>query len=137
MSNSPLWDHLETEYCKKPFDVIVDCVGNQFLYDMCESYLKPEGVFISIVGGDTEGVVPWIKGTIWPKFLGGTPRKYRILALLPSGSLQREVVQWVDDGHLQEVAIDSEYSMNDVIEVGKTGFSSRPSPCAQLTRLCV
>lgn len=117
LANSPLYDHLETEYREKPFDVIVDCVGNQFLYDMCETYLKPSGVFINIVGGDTEGVVPWVKGTIWPKFLGGTPRKYRILALLPSGNLQREVVQWVDEGHLREVAVDSEYTMDQVVEV--------------------
>lgn len=105
-------------------------MGNQFLYDMCEAYLKPDGTFINIVGGDTEGVVPWVKGTIWPKFLGGTPRKYRILALLPSGKLQQEVVQWVNEGHLRDVVIDSEYSMDEVIEVGSlVGGSGYPLLC--------
>ncbi|SPO05563.1 uncharacterized protein DNG_08250 [Cephalotrichum gorgonifer] len=125
MANSPVFEHLEAEYSQKPFDIIIDCVGNQFLYDMCAAYLKPTGTFINIVGGDTEGVVPWVKGTIWPKFLGGTPRRYRILALLPNGNLQREVVQWVDDGHLPEVVIDSEVSVDEVVEAYEKLASKR------------
>lgn len=84
---------------------------------MCEAYLKPTGIFLNIVGGASEGVVPWVKGNLWPKVLGGTPRKYKILALMPSGQLQREVVRYVNEGFVKEVVIDSEYEYADAIKV--------------------
>ena len=84
---------------------------------MCEPYLKSTGLFLNIVGGASEGVVPWVKGTLWPKFLGGTPRRYKILGLVPGGNLQREVVRWVNEELIKEVVIDSEYEMEDVIKV--------------------
>ncbi|CAI4211726.1 unnamed protein product [Parascedosporium putredinis] len=94
--NSPVYYHLETEYGDNPFDVIIDCVGNQFLYDMCEAYLKPTGIFLNIVGGASEG--------------------YKILALMPSGQLQREIVRYVNEGLVKEVVIDSEYEYADAIK---------------------
>jgi len=39
------------------------------------------------------------------------------LGLAPSGKLQSEVVKWADDGLLKEVLIDSELSMEDVLQV--------------------
>ena len=92
------------------------------LYDNCTTYLKPTGLFLNIVGGETEGVVPWVIGNLWPKVLGGTPRRYKILPLSPKGVLQREAVQWVNDGNVQEVVLDSEYPMEDAVKVSSRVF---------------
>jgi len=58
-----------------------------------------------------------LRGYLLPTWLGGTPRRYMSLGLAPSGKLQREVVKWADDGLLKEVLIDSELSMEDVLQV--------------------
>jgi NADPH:quinone reductase-like Zn-dependent oxidoreductase len=50
-----------------------------------------------------------------PTVLGGTPRSYKVLGLTPSGRNAREMAQLVEDGHVKEVLIDSEYKMDDVL----------------------
>lgn len=72
---------------------------------------------ISLVGGASHGVWPFLRNCVWPRFLGGTPRTYKILGLAPAGELQRQVAQWVNEGLIKEVPIDSEYSLENVLQV--------------------
>lgn len=58
-----------------------------------------------------------LKGGLLPVWLGGTPRKYLSLGLLPTGELQREVAKWANDGLLKEVPIDSVLAMEDAPQV--------------------
>jgi NADPH:quinone reductase-like Zn-dependent oxidoreductase len=99
------------------FDYIFDCVGREDLYNNSIPYLKPEGKYISLVGGKTHGVVPFLKNNLWPKILGGTPRTYKILGLAPNGEYMREVARLVEEGVIKEVPIDSEFSMEQAVEV--------------------
>lgn len=70
-----------------------------------------------MVGGKTNGVLPYLKNNIRPKFLWGIPRTYKILGLAPGGEYMREVVKYVEEGVIKKVPIDSEYSMEQAVEV--------------------
>ncbi|KAK0639745.1 chaperonin 10-like protein [Cercophora newfieldiana] len=97
-------------------DYIFDCAGGQALYDKCPGYLKEGGRFISIVGGRTQGIVPFVRNKMRPVFLGGTPRPYDLLGLAPSGKTAGEVKGWVEAGVVKETPVDSEYKMEDALE---------------------
>ncbi|KAL1866121.1 hypothetical protein VTK73DRAFT_4888 [Phialemonium thermophilum] len=114
--HQPLTAYLATRYAEQPFDFIFDTVGDLKLFDHSTHYLKPSGKLISLVGGKTQGVWPFVRNRLWPRLLGGTPRTYRLLGLVPSGSLQRQVVEWVEEGIIKEVPIDSEHSMENALE---------------------
>lgn len=99
------------------------------MYEKSPPFLKPEGKYISLVGGKTHGILPVLKNNLWPKFLWGTPRTYKILGLAPAGEYMREVVKLVEQGVIKKVPIDSEYSMEQAVEVGTA------SACGELNCL--
>lgn len=96
-------------------------MGDQELFGQSAPYLKPDGKFICLTGGKSQGVIPYLKSCV-PTFLGGTPRKFTILSLSPSGDLMRDVVESYEQGKIKTVPIDSEYSMEDVVEVSELAF---------------
>jgi NADPH:quinone reductase-like Zn-dependent oxidoreductase len=108
---------LAEKFGGEKLDYVFDCVGHQILFERSVPYLKPEGKYISLVGGKTHGVLPTLKNNLWPKFLGGTPRTYKILGLAPSGEYMQEVVKLVEEGIIRKVPIDSEFSMEQAVEV--------------------
>src|SRR3569833_2550546 len=80
-------------YEKEPFDIIYDTVGNQALFSHSPAYLKPKGQFLSIAGGRSQGVVPFVRNKMIPSILGGTPRTFKILGLNPSCEFAKEVAK--------------------------------------------
>jgi NADPH:quinone reductase-like Zn-dependent oxidoreductase len=116
-AHSSLYDFVSEKYGKSNLDFIFDCVGDEVLFSKSPAYLKREGKFVNIVGGKSQGVVPVLKNNFLPTFLGGTPRNYKMLGLSPSGTYAKEVMKWVEDGLIKEVPIDSEFAMEDVIQV--------------------
>jgi len=114
--NAPLYAHLENVKSDQPFDYILDTIRNQELFEHSPKYLKQKGLYVNIGahGTSQEQLRDRLKNYLLPTFLGGTPRKWKSLALLPKGELQREVVRWVDEGLIKEVPIDSEISMDNV-----------------------
>ncbi|KAK4447127.1 putative alcohol dehydrogenase [Podospora aff. communis PSN243] len=100
----------------KGLDWIFDCAGGQALYDRCPGYLKEGGRFVSIVGGRTQGIVPFVRNKLRPVMLGGTPRGFDLLGLSPSGRIAEEVKGWVEKGVVRETPMDSEYKMEDALE---------------------
>lgn len=115
-AHNPLPAYLAQEYGSRQFDFIFDCVGSHHIYVGSPAYLKPEGAFINIAG-DPANAIGILAGLFLPRFLGGVPRRYKMLALSPSGDNAREVAKWVQDGLLKEILIDSEYSMDDAVKV--------------------
>jgi NADPH:quinone reductase-like Zn-dependent oxidoreductase len=95
--------------------LIIDGVGDNALFTRSPEYLQPKGKFIEIVPGRTQGVYPFIMNQLRPVLLGGTPREYKILGLAPSGRYAHELAQWIEDGQVKEILIDSEYEMKDVV----------------------
>ncbi|KAH8906849.1 NAD(P)-binding protein [Coniochaeta sp. PMI_546] len=117
-AHEPLYEFLAEKHGREQFDFVFDCVGHQILYEKSPPFLKPAGKYISLVGGKTHGILPVLKNNLWPKFLWGTPRTYKILGLAPAGEYMREVVKLVEQGVIKKVPIDSEYSMEQAVEVG-------------------
>ncbi|KAK3322961.1 zinc alcohol dehydrogenase [Apodospora peruviana] len=113
-------DPLETFVAEKfeggQLDIIFDCAGSQPLYSNSPRYLKPQGKFISIVGGRTQGIVPYVRNKLRPVFLGGTPREFQLLGLFPAGVYARQAAKWVDEGVIKEAPIDSEFPMEEVVQ---------------------
>jgi len=114
----PLPAYLAATYGDRPFDVILDCVGIQALYEQSAGYLQANGVYINV--GAFEGVVwtlwCWAKNTLWPTRLGGTPRKYVMFSTRPRTEKAEVLAQMVDAGKLK-VVVDSVYPMEDVLAV--------------------
>lgn len=110
--------YLATTYSDRPFDVILDTVGTQALYEQSPGYLKPDGVYINV--GAFEGVLwtlwCWTKNTLWPTFLGGTPRKYAMFSTVPNGIRAEKLAEMVGAGKLK-VIVDSVFEMDDVLAV--------------------
>ena len=118
-AHQSLTAHLAATYEQEPFDFIFDTVGDQSLFSHSPKYLRPSGQLISIVGGSSNGVVPFVRNKLIPSFLGGTPRTYKILALAPNGPYAREVADWAEKGLVKEIPIDAEFAMAEVIEVSR------------------
>jgi NADPH:quinone reductase-like Zn-dependent oxidoreductase len=114
--HDPVHAHLISAYASRPFDVIFDTAGSDEIWDHCASYLKKDGIFVSIVGGAYQGIVPVVRNQLWPTILGGVPRKFRLIGLFPNGKMQQDAVDLVNEGAIKEVPIDSEWAMEEVVQ---------------------
>lgn len=108
---------LAKQYGSAPFNVIYDCVGSTTLFEESDKYLKSGSNFINIVGTRSRGIGGILRDHVLPIALGGTPRNLRHVSCSPTGILMKEVVQWVDDSLVKEVPLDSEFAMEDAVEV--------------------
>lgn len=106
----------------RPFDAVIDCVGDDTLYQSSPGYLKPDGRYLSIEAGPF-GVLKLCRW--WPVMFGGTPRAFINVMSYPSGSSAKEVVSWFEKGWIKEIPIDSTFDMGDAIQVSslETGIS--------------
>ncbi|KAK3899796.1 zinc-binding dehydrogenase-domain-containing protein, partial [Staphylotrichum tortipilum] len=120
-AHASLADHLAARFGEQPFDAILDCAGSQALFEHSPRYLKPDGQFINIVGGWSQGVIPFVRNKLRPRLLGGTPRSYELFLLNASGRTARQMVEWIEQGVIKESPIDSEFDMEHVVEKLATG----------------
>ncbi|KAI8966888.1 GroES-like protein [Daldinia sp. FL1419] len=96
----------------KPFDAIIDCVGNEELYTRSPKYLKTEGKYLDI----EPGPFGYFKLGNWrPVILGGTPRTRVNIMSAPSGDSARDIAKWFEKGWVDEVPVDSTYEMDDAV----------------------
>lgn len=113
----PVQDYLAERFGERPFDAVLDCVGTQALYTHSPRYLKADGKFINIVGGWSQGVIPFVRNKLRPCLLGGTPRGYDLFLLSASGKTARDVAAWVEQGVIKEAVVDSEFPFEQAVEV--------------------
>lgn len=114
----PLHEYLAKEYKDRPFDFILDTMGNQQLYTHSPNYLKKDGMFLNI-GDYTHGTfwTIWytISNTLCPTWLGGTTRKFAFF----SGDVDREsealLVRFIGEGKVKAV-IDRTAGFEDVLD---------------------
>ncbi|KAK3399515.1 hypothetical protein B0T20DRAFT_478876 [Sordaria brevicollis] len=108
-------------------DYIFDCAGSQPLYTHSPSYLKPKGKFISIVGGASQGVVPYVRNKLRPVWLGGTPREFELLLLLPGSKTVREVGRLIEEGVITRGWVDGGrvWEMEELVEAYRRLASGR------------
>ncbi|KAK3935142.1 zinc alcohol dehydrogenase [Diplogelasinospora grovesii] len=124
-AHDPIEVHLAEKFKDEHLDFIFDCAGSQPLFTHSPKYLKADGKFINIVGGRSQGIVPFVRNKLVPVFLGGTPRSYRLLGLSPAGNLAREVAKWVEEGLVTQAPIDSEFSMEEAVQAYEKLASKR------------
>jgi NADPH:quinone reductase-like Zn-dependent oxidoreductase len=119
--NAPIQEYFKTNNSdeKQKFDHILDTIRSQPLYEHSASYLKPSGLYINIGASGTqlEQIFARFKNGWVPTWLGGTPRKWVGMGLMPAGKLQRQVCKWVEEGIIKEVPVDSELAFEDVRQV--------------------
>ncbi|KAI0204517.1 zinc alcohol dehydrogenase [Astrocystis sublimbata] len=108
----------------KPFDAIIDCVGDNTLYYQSPAYLKVDGIFHSIEKGPL-GFIFQFKFNHWPVLLGGTPRTYSSVFSTPSGSAAQEVVNLFERGHVKELPIHSVFVMDDAMKAFEMSATGR------------
>ncbi|KAK0631114.1 hypothetical protein B0T17DRAFT_490895 [Bombardia bombarda] len=101
---------------EEQYDFVLDTVGGQGLYEKSPVYMKPNGRFVTIDGGPSQGVLPYIMNKLRPVWLGGTPRAYSILLLSPAQRTVQELARWVNDGLVREAVVDSEFAMEEAVE---------------------
>jgi NADPH:quinone reductase-like Zn-dependent oxidoreductase len=109
----------------KKFDSIIDTVGVQSLYTHCPAYLKEGRSLLNA------GVLPYTGSGIWgsmsltkdllvnyfwPRFLGGTDRKYELLKTDLVPGLLEKVRVVVASGAVKGV-VDSVWEMEDALKV--------------------
>jgi hypothetical protein len=116
-AHDPVQDYLAERFGERNFDAILDCVGTQALYAHSPRYLKTGGKFVNIVGGWSQGVVPFVRNKLRPCLLGGTPRSYELFLLSASGKTARDVAAWVEQGVIKEAVVDSEFPFEQAAEV--------------------
>jgi NADPH:quinone reductase-like Zn-dependent oxidoreductase len=116
-AHDPVQDFLAERFGERKFDAILDCVGTQAVYAHSPRYLKADGKFVNIVGGWSQGVVPFVRNKLRPCLLGGTPRSYELFLLSASGRTARDVAAWVEQGVIKEAVVDSEFPFEQAAEV--------------------
>ena len=92
------------------YDVVLDYVGHPLdLHSHSVKFLKKDGVFV-LIAGDPSNIkanMSLLASLLWPTFLGGTPRKFKMVALGPvKEEDQRKVAGWIGEGKLK-VMVDS------------------------------
>ncbi|CEH13434.1 Zinc-binding oxidoreductase [Ceraceosorus bombacis] len=140
---------LSLRYKDQPFDVIFDCVGDRFIHEKCPSFLKATGEYRSIGASslspesriwsaEFRSLGLWfLKATILPSFLGGIPRKFRLLG--PKDDDLPKLDEFVQSGQLRPV-VDKTYPWNEAREaikylatgraLGKVNIAAPVAPAA-------
>ncbi|KAF2241743.1 NAD(P)-binding protein [Trematosphaeria pertusa] len=115
----PLHGYLAKEFGDRKIDVVVDTMGAQDLYTNSPKYLKEDGVFVNI-GDYTSGTLLtafyWLLNLFWPRWLGGTPRKF----VMFGPDFGPDTVQWVQrmvGGGKMKAVIDRSVGFDQVLEV--------------------
>lgn len=118
----------------KAFDIIFDPVGDKALFAASPAFLKPEGQYLDLAGGihfdslsDTiSTLLGLFNQLIRPRFLGGTPRKFKML-LVPAAKMRGQLQQaanLLESKDLRTV-IDSTYKFEDALKAYERQMSGR------------
>jgi NADPH:quinone reductase-like Zn-dependent oxidoreductase len=94
--------YLANTYAQSKFDLILDTIGTNTsaLYAACPEFLKPTGQFLDVAGSAhihdfksacTTGL-GLLNRVVRPRFLGGTPRKYKSLLLFAGSMVCRSIL---------------------------------------------
>jgi len=98
---SPLTEQLKSSRSGKPFDLIVDAVGSPELFTSSTSYLKPDGLFVTIsADGSTAG--PMGMAMFRPTFLGGTPRAFKLVVTDWNKGHYTDMLRWQAESETSE-----------------------------------
>lgn len=90
---SPLTEQLKSSRSGRQFDLIVDAVGSPELFTESTTYLKKDGLFVTIsANGSTAG--PMGLAAFRPAFLGGTPRAFKLIVTDWNKGHYADMLRW-------------------------------------------
>ncbi|KAH7089980.1 chaperonin 10-like protein [Paraphoma chrysanthemicola] len=100
---------LVREYGDERFDVLIDAVGIQEVFDNCPDFLKEGKPYVTVgpkLGDYTYSsmlsmIGATAKNLLWPKILGGTPRPYVQVAAAATQVSMKELAEMVEKGVLK------------------------------------
>lgn len=109
----------------KKFDAIIDTIGVQSLYTNCPAYLKEGKSYLNAgvlpyTGSGIWGAISLTRDLLanyfWPRFLGGTDRKYELLRTDLVPGLLEKVRAFVASGAITGM-VDSVWEMEEALKV--------------------
>jgi reticulon-4-interacting protein 1, mitochondrial len=115
---------LAEKYSGNKFDIVIDAFGAQPLFDNCSTFLAETGPYVTVgvafdqytYGSMLVAVSRMLKSILWPRFLGGTPRRYIQVASVCTEKGLSKLKRLCEDGSLR-VPIDSLWSFDEVFKV--------------------
>ena|ERR1700761_5203139 len=121
----PVHKLLTEKYSSDKFDTIIDTYGVQSLFDNCTGCLKESGLYVTVgiaferytYGSMLVAVIQMLKNLLWPRLLGGTPRKYVQVAAVCTLDGLEKLKELCKQGKMK-VPIDSQWDFDDVPKVG-------------------
>ena len=122
--HAPLEDFLTQNYSDTPFDVVIDAYGSQTLFDKSPGNLETDGTFVTVgVAAETLSYTAMLQivhrmltNILWPRAIGGTPRKYVQASSTVSIEKTVKLRRLCENGELR-VVDDSCWAMEDVEKV--------------------
>ncbi|ETI20087.1 hypothetical protein G647_08121 [Cladophialophora carrionii CBS 160.54] len=130
----PVHKLLAEKYAGDKFDTIIDAYGVQSLFDNCADFLKESGSYITVgIAFDHYtytsmllAVSRMLRNVLWPRLLGGTPRRYVQVASVCTLDGLQKLKDLCEDGKLR-VPIDSIWDFDNVPDSYKRILNRRAS----------
>jgi NADPH:quinone reductase-like Zn-dependent oxidoreductase len=102
-------EYLKDNFAEEQFDLVLDASGIQRLYHSSPSFLKPTGTYASVGPRASGYTYLSMLGTIgsmasnflWPRVLGGTPRRYVQVTGLSNLESLEQLAKGVGEGKLK------------------------------------
>lgn len=116
-ANHPLPDFLSKHYGQQQFDVILDTVGSQDLYEHSPAYLNPSGVYVNVgnIGISTAVTVwRWLKNSFHPRLLGGVPRTFIQFSAIPTKERGEKIASLAAEKGI-DILVDSTFKLEDAL----------------------
>lgn len=129
----PVHEQLAEHPSTRKFQMIVDAVGqtDPALYTHSKAYLAPGGVYVTTGyhprGMNMQEITLTVKhaaATIWPRLLGGTPRKHMVMALKNREEDLMDMGEMLAASTLKPV-VDSVFAFEDVLKAYEKIMSNR------------
>ena len=119
--HQPISEHFASRDKSQHFDAILDAVGTQTLFDNSPKYLKQTGAFVCVGtehdGSQIQSFLRLAKNSLWPAWLGGTPRRFITFGAQISHARILRLASLVEDGKIK-IVVDATFSMEDALKVG-------------------
>jgi NADPH:quinone reductase-like Zn-dependent oxidoreductase len=131
-SETPVYHTLRQQFADTSFDLVIDALGVQALFESCPAFLKSEGSFITVGVLYTElsyhGMAGMLykmaKNILWPAALGGVPRKYHHIASAVDNAAMTRLGALCESGKLR-VPVDSVWKFEDALKAYDRMLSQR------------
>jgi reticulon-4-interacting protein 1, mitochondrial len=114
----------EEKFAGDQFDIVIDAMGIQALFESSPGFLKPDGLYVTVgvlytelsYAGMLGSLFTMAKNFLWPTMLGGVPRKYIQVASAVNQDDMARLATMCQEGRL-EVPIDDIWEFEDVLKV--------------------